>query len=527
MKTPTPKPVFRTFAAIAALSLAGAAFAAPAHALPSKVVTLKPTQHPQLIDNAGNANDVIRVFNVQGLTWTVDGGEPINFGGAGAKDVPVTTAVDVVAAVVESDPLATYTLAGGPTTWKMAAPTNSAITKTAADKVVPSWFDAPGTKSDSVTLPKIPGVTWTVTDGTAVKNYTEKDFGTKTSLTVKLPKGTEVVDYTFDSDLIEGTPVKPTKGTTTADTITYAQDAVTDSLAVGANPLDKWKGFGKGAAVETVRVSGLAGVKYQVGTNKAVAVKGIKDLPVDPSDLDANGEVDVVITPASASYKLAAGEKQTVTMDFTDGDESEVTLAPESADTAVVATDLGGAPSDTLVMPAISHMTWWVGQKNAKTGKIDYRAQKVGKDGNVTYKVKHTKPAKGATGALPKANVFVKPVADRGYVLNTTGWTPPAAGWEFSQENVIVAADKLGVPGTNNVTLTLDPGVTQWTIAETTKKADVKDKVKRTTYKAADLKKLGATAIIVPTKVAGADETVSVTVTPKFAKFYQAAPTAP
>lgn len=524
MTLPAQRPVFRTLAAVAAISLAGAAFAAPAHAA-EVVVTIKLAQYPQLIDSAGATNDAIRLFRVPGAQWKVDG-EVVEVPGAAFDhklEVPETgerTAAVVTLHPLTSDPLNTYKLGSGPTTWKMKEATDIPVLEIDGGAVKPAFNDAPGVKSDSVTFPRLPGVVWKVAvsdaDGAAVASYAEPDFKAKDTLVVKLTRGTEVVTAdTTAANLKAGTAAPAFSNTlTSASTIAYTEDALDESIEPGDNPWDPWKGFGKGASVETVKITGVAGVKYQVGSKKPVAVKGVAYLPVDPSDFDANGNVVVKVASANANYGVPSDYAKSVPLK--DVDTAGVTIKPAALTEA--AKDLGGAPKDTLVLPGQRNMTWHVGQLNAKTGKWVYTAQKIGKDGNVTYKVKHSKVAAAdiATATTP---VRVRPVADRGYVLDLAGWNSNAETQEFtfSQKNVEVGSDKLGTVGDKAVTLDADPGVLSWVITDTVPSGTT-SKVVKSTYKSADLEKLGIDSLVVPVEDANA------TVIAKLQKFYEAAP---
>lgn len=489
----------RALSVAAAVSLVAApAFTGTAHAADpvKKAIKISAKQFPTAFDRPATAADMVRLSNVAGIKWTVDGTVQ-DLGTSKTKSVPVTKPDVVVKAEVTD---AAKNFIAGPSEWTVTFAT-TASTVTDSDVAV-TWVDGPLSK-DSVILPKVPGVLWKVD----AAEYAPEDFGKKTELQVKATTNTTVIAELLGATAADGatfpkTIANPLKSEAT---VTYEDAVAAGALSAGDNPFDKGKGYGKGASIETVKVVGVAGLKWRIGTGpkaKAVAVKPgvVAYLRVDPSDLADDGKVSVTPVP-DKGYALTTSPVAAVVVDLKDGANPPpiaVVNAVGSGSTTP-STDRGGAGSDTLVMRAERNMTWWFGQEDAKTKKIVYKAQKAGKDGNATYKVKHVK---GATAT----DVYVKPVADRGYVIDSTGLTVP----KYSFAAADVSAGKGFAVTTNAVTLTPTLGIDSWVIEDT-----VAGKIVKTTIKRADLVAAGTTKAVVPTTAAAA------TVTTKYVKGYK------
>lgn len=472
-----------TVAAVVALAVPLGAATTTAHAaVAKKALKISAKQFPAAWDRPGTTKDVVHVTAVPGVTWKV-GGNVVDFGANKVKDVDAIDGIVVTAEATSADLAAVV----GPNSWTLKF-TDTALTLEASDATV-TWVDAPGDK-DSVIVPKKAGITWSI--GTTT--ITPESFGKKTELAFKATTSTAVTADLLGATAATGStfPV-PVTNTLTSDSPTKITDAtVGAALEVGDNPFDAGKGYGKGASIETVKVTGVAGLKWKIGDDaKTRAVKPgvVAYLPVDPADIADNG--DLVVTPVpDKGYVLAtSGYKETLKFSET---SVPVVTAPASS---VVKNDRGGATADTLVLKGARNMTWWFGQYDAKTKRYIYKAVKVAKDGNATYKVKH---AKGAT----KTVVKVKAVADRGYVVTGT-----VVDQEFSAEEVPV--DKGSQIGDKVVTLTETPGVDSWTVEDT-----VADSTVKTTVKRSDLVAAGVTSLSLSTK-----STLPV-VTPKYGKGY-------
>lgn len=501
MGTP-PKPADRfprrALTVAAAVSLVAApAFAGAAHAADpvKKAIKISAKQFPIALDRPATAADMVRLTNVTGIKWTV-GTTAQDLGTSKTKNIPVAGTVVVKAEVTDT----AKSFIAGPAEWTVSF-TDTALTVADSDVAV-TWVDAPVDK-DSVILPKVPGVKWKL--GTA--EYAPEDFGKKTELQIKATKGTTVIAELLGATAADGATFPKTIANplTSEATVKYAEAVATAALSVGDNPFDKGKGYGKGASVESVEVVGVAGLKWRIGTGpkaKAVAVKPgvVAYLKVDPADLADDGKVSVTPVP-DKGYALTTSPVAPVEINFTDGTTPPAIEVHEAVGSGVSlpSTDRGGAGSDTLVMPAERNMTWWFGQEDAKTKKIVYKAQKAGKDGNATYKVKHAKTA-------TTTDVYVKPVADRGYVIDTAGLT--TVKYAFSAAEV--AAGKGYAVAANAVTLTPALGIDSWVIEDT-----VADKIVKTTIKSADLTAAGVTKAVVPTTA------TSATVTTKYVKGYK------
>lgn len=501
MGTPTPlsAPTTRralTIAAAVSLVAAPLLAASPAQAATAtkKTIKVNAKQFPTALDRPGTSADLVRLSNVAGVKWTVDAVAQ-DLGATKTKDIPVTkTAVVVKAEVADTGTM----VWSGPSEWTVSF-TSEALSIAASDVNV-TWVDAPADK-DSVIIRKLDGIKWTV--GSA--EYTPESFGKKTELAIKATSATVV-----KADLLGATEAKAdaadpaafpkefTTGLTSAAQVTLADGTVTGAVKVGDNPFDRTKGLGKTASYETVKVTGVAGLKWKVGTDakaKAYAVKPgvVAYLRVDPDDIHDTTKAVIVTPVADKGYVLATPTIKAEPA-FTEAAALEIPVADG------VDTDRGGVGSDTLVMPAERNMTWWFGQKD-KNNKIVYKAQKVGKDGNATYKVKHTK---GATST----DVWVKPVPDRGYVIDATDLAALTPKYNF--KTVDDPAGKGWAVGTGTVTLTATDGIDSWTIEDT-----VATKVVKTTVKRTDLLAAGVTKVVVPTTV------TAPVVTAKYAKGYK------
>ncbi|GAB48103.1 hypothetical protein [Mobilicoccus pelagius] len=486
----------RTLATVVALGLAGAGLATPATAATTtpkpKTVTIKPTQYPRLIDNPGANKDVIRFTNVPGASWSLDGVTVQFDAGRSTADrkVTVKSQATLVATTGDTTP---YTLAPGtPGAWNFPGPTADEAAPVDGTTVVVTWNDLPGDKRDTVTLTKVSGVTYTVdTDGdTATTNdirVLDADaFGTKAALTVPATSETTVTPSLAEG--YKADPLKLLPGTFTSTVTASAEVALTKAtldalISVGENPLDATKGYGPGSAVETVKVLGVPGVKFKVGSRKAVAVNGVGYLPVDPDDIPA-GKVTVTVQ-AGKGYTAPADYSKS--LDFTDG-----TTAPTAVvtDADVKAQDKGGISADNLTIKASQGMTWWVGQAD-KTGKIKFAAQKPGKNGVITYKAKH---ASKPTTPDEKATVHVKAVANRGWLVDTTNLK--TTEYEFKRDATVIAADNRVVSGTD-VTFHPYEGISAWNVTYTTK-VGTKTAAKRLAVKPIDITNTGATTMTIP-----------------------------
>lgn len=489
MTSPASKPVFRTLAAVAALSLTGAALAAPAHAAEktNKVVRLSAAQYPKLIDNPGSTDDKVRVVNLPGVVWKIDGKDVAFPSGKSVADTTVTAESTVTATAVTDDEQYNYTLQGVPSSWTFDAP--SADTPKVDGTAVTAFFsDMPGAAKDTVTLTKVAGIKWTLTTGDtpAVETvYGYDAFGAKDTLVVPAKSGwTLKAELTGGAELVDAAKPVPqfTNSLTDADTVAYTADVLNAAVDLGDNPFDAHKGYGKGAAQETVRIAGIPGVKWKVGdATRSVAVKGVAYIPVSADYLEENGGKVTVKAEATGSYSVPA-DWSGKEVDFSDG---SAPISRAIANDVASKSDLAGATQDTLTIPAQRNVTWWVGQEDARTKKYVYKAQKPNKAGNVVYKVRHVR---GATSTIVK----IKPVADRGYVLAAS--TGLVTDFAFETKSVDVPVANQGVVEAAQVTLNAHEGVTSWTVSE-----KVGTKTVRTTVTTKTMDAIGAKSIVIPT----------------------------
>lgn len=480
----------RTLASLVALGLAAVGTAAPAVAATTtpkpKPVSLKAAQYPRLIDNPGKGNDAIRITYVQGLNWQIDGKSVTGFEGRTFKDEKVTAGSQVTVQAADGDVVPWELAVGTPRAWEFPAPKTEEAPAIDASSAVAVWNDLPGDKKDSVTLTNVEGVTWTVTTGEVVRTVDTDAFRGKSTLVLPATPDTVVTPapaagYEFDPNTSPGVGANTI---TTTPEIVLTAEFLDATIETGENPLDATKGYGPGAAVETVKVTGIPGVKYAVGTRKAVAVNGVAYLPVDPDDLEAgNGTVEVKVA-SGKGYSVPADYVKKVT--FIDGEKAPAAVV--SNDDIQLA-DRGGITNDTLTIKPSQGMTWWVGQAD-KTGKIKYVAQKPGKGGVITYKAKH---ASRPTDTTEKATVHVKAVANRGWTVDATNLTTKT--YEFTRDSTTIPADNAAA-GNSEVTLKPYEGVGSWTVKYTST-VGTKTTSKVLTVKPLDVANTGASSMTI------------------------------
>lgn len=370
----------------------------------------------------------------------------------------------------------------GPTSFTYK-PTNTPATYSDAELMsFLTFVDMPGTKGDSVTMTKAEGVHWKI--GTVT--YDEAKFGAKTSVTAKLNAGVKVFPIAVGATLsdADGAVAVGFNGVTDAAKIEYTADQLKEAVVVGDNPFDATKGVGKGASVETVKITGLPGIKWKVGSSpKAINVKpgAVAFVSVPADDLDG-AETTVPVTPVPAAgftvpTNGTPAKATPVVLQFEDDNAAPVkTIGVKRVDT-----DRSGTVNDTLVLPAQRGMSWFAGQKDAK-GKLTYKQLKAGKDDNAVYKVKHSKDGKDAVV------VYYRAVPDRGYRVNNG--LVQQAPFEVKQDSVTAPEVATGA-----VTLEAAKadGVASWEVTKT-----IAEKAVKTSYKPADLAASGVTSIVVP-----------------------------
>ncbi len=459
----------------APLVAAGPAHAAGGSTPKVKVVKISAKAFPQLLDRPGTSEDVIRVTRTAGAKWTV-GATAVAFAGSEkTKDISVTGNTEVTVEAEAATATSSFVISG-PTSWSYA-PTSTAKEYSVAEiDAALTWNDMPGTKNDSVVLSTLNGISWRVGSTT----YDDAKFKGKATLVVKLKDGDTVTPVALGATFASGADA-PRAGVTSAATIPYTAEQLAAAAAVGDNPFDKTKGFGKGASVETVKITGLAGIQWKVGSSpKAVNVKpgAVAYVPVPADDLDGPTKTVGVTPVAAAGFTVpTSGTPATATpvsLDF----EDLAVLVPLAVP-AAQKVDPSGAVADQLVLPGQRGMTWYAGQKDAK-GKLAYKAIKVGKDGNAVHKVKHLK---GAANTV----VYYRAIADRGYEVTGTvqgNQTFSAVENDVSTPTVAGGAASL---------VAASAGVASWDVTST-----IAGKAVKTSYKPADLTAAGATSITVP-----------------------------
>ncbi|MDO5628187.1 MAG: hypothetical protein Q4G43_07700 [Mobilicoccus sp.] len=458
----------RTLAVVAAFAVAATgtiAFAPAAQAAAPRDVVLRADAYPRLIDRPGTENDAIRIVNVPGVAWKV-GSTDVTFpSGHSATDIKVTEATQVTAAAVDGDVQFSWRIAAGtPTAWNFPAPSIAEAPAVNIDAVVATWNDVPGTR-DTVTIRKVEGVIWTVTTGTRTITYDAAAFGTRTELTLPAVAGTSATEDTAATpgttvtvDLDEGYELPEgkalptfTNSLTSAATVNLTAAVLDPTIELGENPDDRHKGFGRDAAVETVKVTGIPGVRYQVGNGRPVAVRGVAFLPVLASDLKAGEDKVTVKVLPNRGYTVPPDYAKE--LNFKDGED-----VPKVAitDAMISTTDLGGTSRDVLTLTQKPSMVWWVGQPDAK-GVVVYRAQRPGRDGKVTFRPRF---ARGAD----TAEVHIKPVANRGFVIDTSALTDDYKdlSFTFKADATNVAVANQGVVTGTKVAYAPAEGVASW-----------------------------------------------------------------
>lgn len=447
-----------------------------------KVVKVGAKSFPKLLDRPGKDNDVIVLTKLAGADWFVGAAtDAVKFDGtAKTASVPVSAATTVKVQAAASTLTNSFQI-NGPSEFAFS-PTDSSVTYTDAQLTqLLTFIDMPGTKGDSVTLTKVNGVHWKI--GEVV--YDEAKFGTKSTLVVKLGAGAKVYPVSVGATLSGSAATNGISGTTDSLTITYSAVNLAAAAVVGDNPFDATKGVGKGASIETVKITGLPGIQWKVGSSpKAVSVKpgAVLYVPVPAADLDGLA-TEVPVTPIAATNFIVPtsgtpAAPTPVQVQFKDADRAkELIVGPRQ-----VETDRSGTVNDTLVLPTQRGMSWFAGQKDAK-GKLTYKQLKAGKDGTAVYKVKHGKDGKDVV-------VYYRAVADRGYLVNDAA--VQTAPFGATEKPVPAPTFTAGA-----VTLKPADGIASWDVVKT-----VNGKVAKTSYKPSDITAAGADSITVPADAA-------------------------
>lgn len=466
-----------TLVTIAAIPLAGVA-GVPAGAAPQAepkvtIVKIAPKAFPRLLDRPGSAADVLKITKVPGAVWSV-GGKRVTFAG---KDtfaiVPAKGDVTVTVAPVAPTAKSAFELSG-PTSWSFA-PTSTPVSYSAFDiAAMLTWTDLPGSSNDTVVLPKMPGLAWKI--GTTT--YDEAAFTKKDALAVKLTPGQRVLPV-----LLGATPdAAPTslRAVTDAGVITYTAAQLAAAVQVGDNPFDATKGTGKKASVETVRITGLPGLQWNVGSAaKPITVKpgAVAYVPVRRAWLAKSSIVAVTPVAGAGASVPKSGTPAVATpvsLDFADV-SGVPTLQVPPADSR----DSSGTAADVVVFPGVRGMTWFAAQPDAK-GKLPFKALRVGPDGTAVYKVKHAKNGSDVT-------VTYRAVAQPGYRVDDESDHTAT----FTATARTVARPDLDSDGVT--LLASDSGVARWTVT-----SDVGEKSVKATYTLADLAATGAVSMTVP-----------------------------
>lgn len=501
----------RTLAALAAFTVtatslmaAGTTAATAATTPKPKTVSLKAAQYPRLLDRPGTSMDVIRLLNIPGVSWAVNGQAVDMATGDEYKDVAVTGGATVTADLAQNNDLSIWSMATGtPTEWVFPAPTNIDGDPIDAANLKVTWNDVPGSR-DFVSLPKTTGIVWTVTTGAKTTVLDSSSFARADVINVPVTLSSTVVATKDAGYTVDNIPTfDPVGKITDTPTVTISAAALDAAVETGEDPLDAHKGYGPGAAYETVRVTGIEGVKWKIGNNKPVAVKGVAYLKVDPDDLHA-GEVTVTAERASSKYVLESFSKKVA---FRDVPGAAQVLVD---DTMVSHKDLAGTRSDTVSLKAKPGMTWWVGQdvkQKDGSSRTTYKAVKAAKNGIATYKPKFDKGA-------DTAKIYLRPVANRGYTVDNQ-LTSAGQSFDLNSASKNIELANQGPASGTKVTYAPAEGITSWTTKYTIT-AGTKTSSKTLTVKPTDITAAGATSMAIDFKPATAVSTVT-----KIAKDYK------
>ncbi|WP_048342712.1 fibronectin type III domain-containing protein [Cellulomonas sp. A375-1] len=414
---------------------------------------------PTWTDVSGTANDTYTIPSVTGVQYSV-GGTPVAAGPS-----PATGTVTVDAAAASSS----YSLTG---TSRFTHTFSSLVDVTAVE---PTWYDTYGTALDTVTIPSVPGVQYSV-GGTPLAAGTY-GIGGSLSLTVTAAAtpgyvltGPSQFSYTF-TDIrqvtatvptwqdaygteddgyviptvegvqysVDGTPVSagryPATGTVTVDATALSgyvlsgpsqfTHTFTNIVQVGATAPTSFDTYG--TADDTYTIPSVTGVQYSVDGS-----------PVDPGTYPGTGTV-VITATATEGHELTGPSSFTFTF-------TNIVLATAVEPTW---TDTYGTASDTYLIPSVTGVQYRVGGVVVPPG--------VHAASGTVVVTATAEPGYELSGASQFSHTFTdirlvtatEPSWTDGYGTEDDSYTiPSVAGVQYSVDGTPVAAGTYPAAGT-------------------------------------------------------------------------------
>lgn len=313
------------------------------------------------MDAVGVTKDTANLPYVANVKWVVDGKTYTVPAPTATVPNPVLKVKADKSSVVKAVPAtpANYTFAAGATTeWSAEdALTDDKGSIDMSTATAPVGTDAPGATSDKVTLTGVEGVQWRV-DAVKVVKLAAGKTATVIGRTVTAePLVPQDYDITGKKDWTE-IELGFTDGA-------VKLNVPAASVPVGTNA--------PGVTKDTVTLTGVANVKWQVGTRIVSVAPGAKlTVPMRAGDT-------VVAVPALGYTLTGTASWSGVDLGLLD-DQAPVTVVAPTAD------DLGGASKDVVVLTPAANVVWDVaGVKYTPTGTTPMRVSTKGK-GSVVVK---------------------------------------------------------------------------------------------------------------------------------------------
>ena len=294
---------------------------------------------------------------VANVKWLVDGKTYMVPAPTVAVPSPVLKVKAGTSSLVKAVPAtpANYTFAAGATTeWPAAGvlkDDKGSIDLSSA--TAPTGTDAPGATLDKVTLTGFEGVQWRVDAIKVVK--------------VAVGKTVTVIGRTVAAEPLVPSDYTITAGKSawTATELGFTDGAVQLSVPEAAAPIGT---NATGVTKDTVRLTGVANVKWQIGAKiSSVAAGAQMTVPMRAGDT-------LVAVPA-LGYTLTGTTSWTgADLGLVD-DPAAITVVAPTAD------DLGGASKDVVVLTPAANVVWELaGVKYTPTGTTPLRVSTKGKD---------------------------------------------------------------------------------------------------------------------------------------------------
>lgn len=308
-------------------------------------------------DAVGVTKDTANLPYVANVKWLVDGKTYMVPAPTAAVPSPVLKVKAGTSSLVKAVPAtpANYTFAAGATTeWPAAGvlkDDKGSIDLSSA--TAPTGTDAPGATLDKVTLTGFEGVQWRVDAIKVVK--------------VAVGKTVTVIGRTVAAEPLVPSDYTITAGKSawTATELGFTDGAVQLSVPEAAAPIGT---NATGVTKDTVRLTGVANVKWQIGAKiSSVAAGAQMTVPMRAGDT-------LVAVPA-LGYTLTGTTSWTgADLGLVD-DPAAITVVAPTAD------DLGGASKDVVVLTPAANVVWELaGVKYTPTGTTPLRVSTKGKD---------------------------------------------------------------------------------------------------------------------------------------------------